>query len=90
MLNIKLVAEEFYCNDEPEELAVLGRMEFEVLPAERTERTKRLKPYDRQEPKRSVEKTLPEVPKRPGILPNHAYVELPPTILKHPSPVQPM
>src|SRR5258708_36524060 len=64
-------------------------MEFEVLPADRLDKSKRYKPYDEPEAKKGVEKTLPEsalCPKDPQ--PNRAYVELPPMILKHAPPVK--
>ncbi len=61
-LNVKLVSEKSYFNDKPKELAVLGAMEFEVVPAERKDKSKWLKPYDQPESKKVVEKTLPEVP----------------------------
>src|SRR5258708_1627768 len=88
--NVELVSEESYYNDEPKELAVLGEMEFDVVPAERTDKSKQLKPYDRKESKKVVEKTLPEVPQRSSVPPNRAYVELPPTILKRLAPVLPI
>ena len=88
--NVEVVGGEAYYNTEPEELAVLGRMEFEVLPAERGDKSKKAKPYDRQEPKKVAERTVPEVPKCMGVPPNRAYVELPPTILKRSTPAQPM
>jgi len=81
--NVELVAAEADYEDESEELAVLGLMEFEVLPADRLDKSKRYKPYDRPKAKKGVEKTLPESTSRPkDPQPNRAYVELPPTILK--------
>ncbi len=61
-LNVELVSEEDYYKEEPEELVVLGAMEFEVLPAERTDKLKRSKPYDRVDSKKGLEKSVPEVP----------------------------
>src|SRR5258708_23186313 len=62
-------------------------MEFEVLPAYQPERSKKVKPYDRPVEKKVVEKTVPKVLSHPkGTQPNKAYVELPPTILKHSLP----
>ena len=58
--NVELVAAEAEYEDESEELAVLGSMEFEVLPADRLEKSKRYKPYDHPETKKGIEKTLPE------------------------------
>ena len=49
-----------YHRGEPEELAILGAMEFEVVPAERTDKMKCMKPYDRAEPRKAVEKGLPK------------------------------
>ncbi len=89
-LNIELVPEQDCYNEEPEELAVLGGMEFEVLPAERTDKSKRAKPYDRPDSKKVAEKTIPDNPTRLAVPPNRAYVELPPTILKCQTPVQPI
>src|SRR5258708_27369179 len=60
-------------------------MEFEVVPADRS---KKPKLYDQTESKKAVEKILPKDPPQPGILPNHAYIELP--ILKRPAPAQPI
>ena len=82
--NVEVVAEEADYANEPEELAILGSMEFEVLPADRSDKTKKAKPYDRPEAKKSVEKTVPVV--IPRLQPNKAYVDLPPTILKRPTP----
>src|SRR6266436_4834867 len=87
--NVELVAAEADYEDESEELAVLGLMEFEVLPADRLDKSKRYKPYDRPKAKKGVEKTLPESTsclKDPQ--PNRAYVELPPMILKHAPPTK--
>ena len=44
--NVELVAAEVDYEDESEELAILGSMEFEVLPADRLDKSKRYKPYD--------------------------------------------
>ncbi len=44
--NVELVAAEADYEDESKELAVLGSMEFEVLPANRFDKSKRYKPYD--------------------------------------------
>ena len=60
---IEVVAGEAYYNSEIEELALLGQMEFEVLPAERGDKPKKAKPYDRQESKKVAERTVPEVPR---------------------------
>src|SRR5258708_4730729 len=88
---VELVSEDVYYHDETTELAALGLMEWEVLPAEQTNKSKKSKPYDRPESKKVVEKALPEVLPRPrDPMPNRAYVELPPTILKHPTPEQPV
>ena len=87
--NIEVVAAEADYNDEPNELAVLGSMEFEVLPADRAERVRKNKPYERPETKKGDEKGIPEIPTRPrGPPPNRAYIELPPTILKRAPPAQ--
>ena len=75
-LNVEVVGGETYYNTKPEELTVLRQMEFEVLPAERGDKSKKVKPYDHQEPKKVAERTVPEVPKHTGVLPNWAYVEL--------------
>src|SRR5258705_1538527 len=82
--NVEVVAAEAeYYDDNPEELAIWGSMEFEVLPANQPERSKKVKPYDRPVEKKVVEKTVPKVLSHPkGTQPNKAYVELPPTILK--------
>ena len=86
-LNVEVVAKEADYDDEPEELARLGSMEFEVFPADRSERAKKAKPYDRHDAKKGMEKTAPEVFPRPkDMQPNRAYVELPPTILKRVPP----
>ena len=58
---VEVVSDEAYYNGEPEELAVLGAMEFKVMPAEHTEKAKKVKPYDRKEVKKVGEKTVPEV-----------------------------
>ena len=58
---IELVSDDIYCHDEDTELAALGWMEWEILPAERTNKSKKSKPYDRSELKKVVEKALPEV-----------------------------
>ncbi len=85
--NVEVNPVEPYHNEEPKELAILGAMEFEVIPAEQTDKSKRTKPYDRPELKKIVEKTLPKAAPQLGEpVPNRAYVELPPTILKHPTP----
>src|SRR5258708_14670649 len=87
--NVELVAAEADYEDEYEALAVLGLMEFEVLPADRLDKSKRYKPYDRPKAKKGVEKTLPEsalCPKDPQ--PNRAYVKLPPMILKRTPPAK--
>ncbi len=44
--NVEVNPAEPYYKDEPEELAILGAMEVEVVPAERTDKSKRLKPYN--------------------------------------------
>ncbi len=44
--NVELVAAEADYEDKSKELAVLGLMEFEVLPANRFDKSKRYKPYD--------------------------------------------
>ena len=87
--NIELVAAEADYEEESEELAVLGSMEFEVMPADRLEKSKRYKPYDRPEEKKGVEKTVPQsVSRLKDPQPNRAYVELPPTILKRVPPAK--
>ncbi len=58
---MEVVSDEAYYNGEPEELTVLGAMEFEVMPAERAEKSKKTKPYDREKLKKTGEKTVPEV-----------------------------
>src|SRR5258708_23910821 len=80
--NVELVSEEDYYKEEPEELVVLGAMEFEVVPVEQTDKLKRSKPYDHVDSKKGLEKSVPEVPVRAMAPLNRAYVELPPTILK--------
>ena len=87
--NVEVVAAEADYEEEPDELAILGSMEWEVLPADRAERSKRYKPYDRQDMKKGAEKTTPDATSRPrGPPPNKAYVELPPTILKRTPPAK--
>src|SRR5260221_12904196 len=54
--NVEVVAEEADYANELEELMILGSMEFEVLPADRSDKTKKAKPYDCPEVKKSVEK----------------------------------
>ena len=60
--NVEIVTEaEYY--DEPEELAVLGSMECEVLPAEawlaeQSDKGKHTKPYDQSDPKKKKEGEL--------------------------------
>src|SRR5260221_7322425 len=89
MSNVELVAAEADYEDESEELAVLGLMEFEVLPADRLDKSKRYKPYDRPEAKKGVEKTLPEsVSHLKDAKPNRPYVKLPPMILKRTPPAK--
>ncbi len=85
----EVITNEVDYEDETDELAILGSMEFKVLPADRTEKSKKYKPYDRTDAKKGVEKTVPEViscPHNPPL--NRAYVELPPTILKCVPPAQ--
>ncbi len=82
--NVEVVAEEANYMNKLEELTILGSMEFEVLPADRSDKTKKAKPYDCPEAKKSMEKTVPVV--IPWLQPNKVYVELPPMILKHPTP----
>src|SRR5258708_22062099 len=60
--NVEVTAAETNLNDEPTELAILGAMEFEVVPAEQMGKFKQTKPYDRSELKKVVEKTLPKAP----------------------------
>src|SRR5258708_6054415 len=85
--NVEVVAKEADYDDEPEELARLGSMEFEVFPADRSEKAKKAKPYDHHDAKKGMEKTAPEVfPQPKDMQPNRAYVELPPSILKHVPP----
>src|SRR5260221_6223630 len=79
----EVIADEVYYGDEMDELDTLGSMEFKVLPMDRTEKSKKYKPYDHPDGKKGTEKTVPEVipcPRNPQ--PNRAYMELPPTILK--------
>src|SRR6266436_8204152 len=59
--NVEVVAAEVDYEDESDELAVLGLMEFEVLPADRLEKSKRSKLYDCPDTKKGVEKTTPEI-----------------------------
>ena len=56
---VELVSDEVYYNDESTELAALGSMEFEVVPADQTDKSKRSKPYDHTELKKVA---LPELP----------------------------
>jgi len=85
--NVEVNPVEPYHNEEPKELAILGAMEFEVVPAEWTDKSKQTKPYDCLELKKIVEKMLPKAALQLGEpIPNRAYVELPPTILKRPTP----
>ena len=58
--NVEVNPVEPYHSDEPEELAILGAMEFEVIPAEWMDKTKQLKLYDCSEPKKTGEKMLPK------------------------------
>src|SRR5258705_10369731 len=44
--NVEVNPAEPYYKDEPEELAILGAMEAEVIPTERTDKSKQSKPYD--------------------------------------------
>ena len=44
--NVEVNPAEPYYKDEPEELAILGAMEVEVIPMERTDKSKQLKPYN--------------------------------------------
>src|SRR5258708_10169606 len=92
--NVEVTAAETNLNDELTELAILGAMEFEVVPVEQTVKFKWTKLYDCSELKKVVEKTLPKAPPRLGEpIPNKAYVKLPPVILKCPisgKPVQPV
>src|SRR5258705_9028804 len=60
--NIEVTAAKMNLNDEPTELAILGAMEFKVIPAEQTDKSKQSKPYDHSELKKVVEKTLPKAP----------------------------
>ncbi len=84
---VELVSDKVYYNDESTELAALGSMEFEVVPADWTDMSKRSKPYDCTESKKVPLPELPPQPRDP--MPNRAYVELPPIILKWPTPEQP-
>jgi len=87
--NIEVVAVEADYDEEPDELAILGSMEWEVLPADRAEKAKRYKPYDWQDMKKGAERTVPDTTSHlRDPLPNRAYVELPPTILKCMPPAQ--
>ncbi len=70
VLNIELVPEQDCYNEEPKELAVLGGMEFKVLPAERTDKSKRAKPYDWPDSKKVAKKTIPDNPTRLAVPPN--------------------
>src|SRR5258708_6609344 len=79
----EVIANEVYYGDETDELATLGSMEFEVLPMDRTEKSKKHKPYNHPDAKKGTEKTAPEViPCSRDPQPNRVYIELPPTILK--------
>src|SRR5258708_27159989 len=60
--NVEVTAAETNLNDEPTELAILGAMEFKVIPAERMDKFKWMKLYDHSELKKVVEKTLPKPP----------------------------
>ena|SRR5258708_3894043 len=76
-----------YHSDEPEELVILGAMEFEVVPADQMDKTKQSKPYDHSEPKKTGEKSLPKTALQLGEpIPNRAYVKLLLAILKHTTP----
>src|SRR5258708_19284313 len=87
--NIEVVAVEVDYDNEPEELAILGSMEFKVFLDDRTEKAKKAKPYDCYNTKKGGDKVIPEVPLRPrDPQPNRAYIELPPTILKCVPPAQ--
>ncbi len=44
--NVEVNPAEPYYKDEPEELVILGAMEVEVVPVERTDKSKQSKPYD--------------------------------------------
>ena len=78
--------------DPTTEFMTLGAMDFEVLPAERSDKPKRVKPYERHESKKSDTPKIPmENTPKPVPTPNRAYVELPtPTILRRTIPAQPM
>ena len=69
--------------DAESEFVTLGAMDFEVLPAERSDKSKRTKPYERAETKKPVTpKVVMENAPKPLVTPNRAYVEIPmPTIL---------
>ena len=83
--NVEVVNVESEKDTDREELAVLGSMEYEVLPADRAERAPRAKPYERAENKESSEKRKGEEKSdRSKTHPNRAYVDLPPSILKRP------
>ena len=87
--NVEVVAAEADYDKEPDELTILGSMEWEVLPADRAERSKRYKPYDWQDMKKGANKTTPDATSHPrGPPANKAYVELPPMILKRTPPVK--
>src|SRR5258708_39099142 len=58
--NVEVTAAKMNLNDELTELAILGAMEFKVIPVEQTDKSKQLKPYDCSESKKVVEKTLPK------------------------------
>src|SRR5258708_17184202 len=89
--NVEVTATETNLNDEPQELVILGAMEFEVIPAEWTDKSKQLKLYDHSESKKVAEKTLPKTQPQVGKpIANKAYVKLPPVILKWPTPEKPV
>ena len=80
---VEVVSNDPYYNNEPEELVVLGAMEYEVMPAERAEKAKKSKPYDQKDQKKGIDQNVPK--DLPKMQPNQAYIELPPTmILKWP------
>src|SRR5258708_36640070 len=58
--NVEVNPVEPYHSDEPEELVILGALEFEVIPADWTDKTKQLKTSNHSEPKKTGEKTLPK------------------------------
>ena len=60
--NVEVTTAKMNLNDEPTELAILGAMEFEVVPAEQMDKSKWSKLYDRSESKKVIEKTLPKAP----------------------------